>query len=82
LPFDFVVFFEPPFFDDFLPPFFIAMALVPPFSGTEFTDPKILSQRFFSIAFSFFTMAPTPPVRRFQLPRQLVARASSPWSGG
>jgi hypothetical protein len=34
LPFDFVVFLELDFFEppeDFLPPFFIAMALVPPF---------------------------------------------------
>ena len=55
LPFDFVVFFEPPFLAGFLPPFFIAMALVPPFCMAEFTNRKIFRQRFFSVAFSFFT---------------------------
>jgi hypothetical protein len=57
LPFDFVVFFELDFFepDDFLPPFFIAMALVPPFSFAEFTGHQIFRQRFFPVASSFFT---------------------------
>ena len=58
LPFDFVVFLELDFFeppDDFLLEAFFAMALVPPFLLAEFTGHQISRQRFFSVAFSFFT---------------------------